>query len=293
MNAVACSIDPDSRRLSVGANLGLAIYKVISGILGGSVSLVAAGAHSFAAVLGSTANAIGARISSRAVDPKHPYGYGKALLISSLFAHVFLVLFALGILVGSLLGILVGEVSLPARLVGLAGALVGAASDLHLSDYFRCAESRSTSSEITASASRNRAVALSSMAAVGGIAGALLIHPVIERIAAIVVGLVLASACVMEALEAASRLMDRAVGSPGTAAIERIALRHEGVCGVEHVLTRHNGTSYCVDVGIHVSPELSVQRADAITAAIRADLARTSHYEYIAISVSPSPSEVP
>ena len=279
--------------MSIGANLGLAIYKVISGLLGGSVSLVAAGAHSFAVVLGSSAHAIGVRISSRAVDPVHPYGYGKALLISSLFAHVFLVLFAMGIVVGSLLGIFGGEVSLPARLVGLAGALVCAASDLYLSDYFHGAETRSQSSGIMASAFENRAVAFSSVVAVVGIAGALLIHPVIERIAGIVVGLVLASACVMEAIEAASCLMDRGVGSRGKAAIEGIALRHSGVCGVEHVLTRHTGTSYCVDLGIQVSPELSVPQADAITAAIRADLARSSHYQYVAIFVSPSPSDGP
>ncbi len=293
MNALACSIDPDSRRLSIGANLGLAIYKLASGLLGGSVSLVAAGAHSFAVAIGSSVNAIGARISSRAVDPTHPYGHGKALLIGSLFAQAFLVLFAMGIVVGSALGILGREVSLPARLVGLAGAMVCAASELHLSDYFHCAGSRSESSEIMANVFENRALALSSLAAVAGIAGALLIHPVIERVSGMVVGVVLASSSLTRAMAAASCLMDRGVDARGKAAIEGIALRHQGVCGVEHVLTRHTGTSYCVDVEILVSPDLSVPQADAIAGAIRADLARSSHYEYITVLVSPSPSEAP
>lgn len=293
MRSRACSPPADSRRLGIGVNFCLAIYKIVSGLLGGSIALVAAGAHSLGVAIGGAAGALGASIASRPADPSHPYGYGKALLVCAWFAHSFLVLFGISVVIGSMMGILVGPVSLPARLVGLAGAMVCAASDLHLSDSFECGEARPRPATGVLRTFENRAATLSSVVAVAGIIGALLIHPVIDRIAGAVAGLVLASSSSSRALTAASSLMDRAAGARENAAIERIVRRHEGVREVERVLTRDSGTKYCVELGIQVAPHLSVAQADAIAAAIRADLASATRYELVAILVSPSrPSAV-
>jgi cation diffusion facilitator family transporter len=82
-------------KISVFANLLLAIGKIIVGLIANSVAVLAEGIHSGMDVLSSLINFIGIRIAKKPIDQKHPYGHYKFEVLSGLI--ITLILFFTGI----------------------------------------------------------------------------------------------------------------------------------------------------------------------------------------------------
>src|ERR1043165_7706021 len=81
------------------ANIGLAMLKLLAGILGHSYALIADAIESMADILGSVVIWGGLHIASRPADRNHPYGHGKAESLAALI--VALMVFAAGIGIGA------------------------------------------------------------------------------------------------------------------------------------------------------------------------------------------------
>lgn len=273
--------------VSFSGNTLLAVYKLTIGFLGGSSALIADGCHSAADVVGSTCILLTTRISGKPADGDHPYGHGKAEFIGAVFVYTVLTFFSIGVIVGAILAI---HEPAPPHFVSLLGALVSVLCNYLMFRYAECAGTRCNSPAVLADAFENRADALSSVAAVVGIAGAVLIHPVLDPLAAMVVGLVILWNSIQQLREAASGLMDRGLPPDEIAEIERIALAHEGIGGVEFVLTRQTGRSYWVDLGVRLGDDVEVASADAIVTALRHELAENPSLHQVEVFVVPSSS---
>jgi len=76
--------------LSIAANIILFGIKYWAGIVSGSVALISDAWHSLSDSISSVAIIIGTKISSKPPDKKHPYGHGRAELITSVIISVFL-----------------------------------------------------------------------------------------------------------------------------------------------------------------------------------------------------------
>lgn len=72
--------------IALGANLLIAVAKTFAAALTGAASMVAEAAHSWADTGNEVFLYIAARRSTKAADPKHPYGYGRDAYVWSLFA---------------------------------------------------------------------------------------------------------------------------------------------------------------------------------------------------------------
>ena len=271
--------------VSFAGNLMLAVYKLAVGFLGGSSALIADGCHSASDVIGSTCILLTTRISGRPADGDHPYGHGKAEFVGAVFVYTLLSLFSIAVIVGAIL-----SVRHPDRphLVSLLGALVSVLCNFLMYRFALCAGSRSNSPAVLADAFENRADALSSIAAVVGIGGALLLDPILDPIAAMVVGCVIFWNSIQQLREAASGLMDRGLPPDEVAEIERIALEHEGVEGVAFVLTRQTGRQFWVDLGVRLADDADVAAADAIVASLQSDLAGHPSLHRVEVFVVPS-----
>lgn len=69
-----------------GANLFVAVIKVVAGVLAGSSALLAEAAHSLADTLDQAFLLASLRRSARPADPQHPFGYGQERYFYSLLA---------------------------------------------------------------------------------------------------------------------------------------------------------------------------------------------------------------
>ncbi len=80
--------------ISIIANLILFGLKYWAGIVSGSIALISDAWHSLTDSVSSVAIIIGTKISSKPADNKHPFGHGRAELITSIMIGVLLAMIA-------------------------------------------------------------------------------------------------------------------------------------------------------------------------------------------------------
>jgi cation diffusion facilitator family transporter len=272
---------------SFWGNLSLAIYKLVVGILGGSAALIADAVHSFADVVGSSGILVATRVSAKSPDEDFPYGRGKAEFIGAAFVYTILLFFAGGIIIASVQAMLADDLEAP-HFATLLGGIVSVFYNVVMYKYATCAGKRNDSPAILADAFENRADAISSMACIVGILGALIIHPICDPIAALVVGLIIAWNCQEQLREAATGLMDNGLARKEVEIIEKMALSHPEVQAVQFVRTRKMGPRFWADLGIEMRGDLGVEEADEVAAAIARDIKGISRCFHAEVYVVPS-----
>jgi cation diffusion facilitator family transporter len=259
--------------LSLWGNFGLAVYKLLVGALGGSAALVADAFHSFADVVGSTGILVATKASAKEPDDRFPYGRGKAEFIGAVFVYTVLFFFGIGIIVSAVRHLLNPALA-PPHFVTLLGAIVSVLYNYVMYMYATCVGRRNHSPAILADAFENKADAISSVACIGGIFGAMYVHPAADPIAAIIVGLIILWNCQEQLREAAAGLMDNGLENRDRELIERAVSSRPGVLGIAFLRTRQTGARFWIDVGIEVSGETDMESADRISADVRDTITR-------------------
>jgi cation diffusion facilitator family transporter len=276
---------------SFWGNLALATHKLVVGILGRSTALVADAIHSFGDVIGSASILVATNSSGKKPDHKFPYGRGKAEFISAVFVYVMLLFLATGIMISSLRSILSNEIS-PPHFVTAASAVVSVLYNWLMYKYTACVGQRNNSPAIMADAFENRADAISSVAVIGGIIAARLIHPILDPIGALIVCVIIFWNCQEQLREATAGLMDRGMPEDRLKVIRHVAAEQRGVLKVTFVRTRQTGVHYWVDIGVEVHASATVEQADEIAAAVQSAVSTTPQIHYVDVYVSPPSAEM-
>jgi cation diffusion facilitator family transporter len=268
-------------------NLGLTVFKITVGVLGGSTALIADGFHSFTDVVGTSVILISCRISAKPADAGHPYGHGKVEFMSSAFIYLVLIVLSTGIFVGGAWAIVAWNLKAPSVLTAF-GAVISVLYNLYMYNLGRCAGRRNASPALLANAFENRADALSSMAVVIGIGLAMVVHPICDPIAAMVVGVIIFVNCIIELRKALSGLMDRSLPPNAVDRIRAVVLAQRNISDVTFVRSRSMGTQYWLDIGVRVPQGLPVAAADGIADEVRAVLMqRSRHFHTVEVFVAP------
>jgi cation diffusion facilitator family transporter len=272
--------------VSFWGNFGLGVYKLVVGILGGSSALVADAMHSFADVVGSVGIVLATRVSAKDADEEYPYGRGKAEFLGAVFVYVVLLFFAVGIVVHAITLMLNDDLSAPHYVTAL-GAAVSVLHNIIMFQYLTCVGRRNNSPAILADAFENRADAISSVAAVAGIIGAMVIHPICDPIAALLVGVIIFWNCQEQLREAVKGLMDTALPEDEAEEAVEAILGCEGVEALAFLRTRRTGARYWLDVGVEVHESLGIEAADAIASRVGLELARYPFCHHAEVFVLP------
>ncbi len=88
--------------LSISVNIVLFGLKYWAGIVSGSIALISDAWHSLSDSISSIAIIVGIKISSKPPDKHHPYGHGRAELITSLIIGILLVIVAVKLIIDSI-----------------------------------------------------------------------------------------------------------------------------------------------------------------------------------------------
>lgn len=79
--------------VGIVTNILLSLTKIVIGFISHSVAITMDGVNNMTDALSSVITLIGAKLSTKAPDRKHPFGYGRLETVSSLFIGI-LILFA-------------------------------------------------------------------------------------------------------------------------------------------------------------------------------------------------------
>ncbi|MFY7942423.1 MAG: cation diffusion facilitator family transporter [Burkholderiaceae bacterium] len=255
--------------VSVGVNVVLSTVQIAVGVASKSQGLVADGIHSLSDLVADFVVLFANRHSQKEADEDHPYGHQRFETAASLVLGVLLLVVGVGMLWAA-----VGKLESPDTVATVhvsalwvaAGALVS--KELLFRYMLRVAKSVK-SSMLVANAWHARSDAASSLVVGIGIVGNLMGYPLLDPIAALIVGFMVAKMGWGFAWDALHDLMDRAVDEAEVAAIRRTLVDTPGVAGVHDVRTRKMGDLIVVDAHLKVDARLSVEAGHDIAVLAR------------------------
>ncbi len=255
--------------VSVGVNVVLTAAQISVGIFSKSQGLIADGIHSLSDLVSDFVVLFANHHSKKDADEDHPYGHHRFETAASLALGLILLAVGVGMLWSAFRKLEAPELVPQVHVVALwvaGGALV---SKELLFRYMLAVAKRVKSSMLVANAWHARSDAASSLVVGIGIIGNLAGYPILDPIAALIVGFMVAKMGWSFGWSAMHDLMDRAVDEQEVAAIRKTLVETPGVSDVHDVRTRKMGDMIVVDAHIEVDANITVEAGHDIAVLAR------------------------
>lgn len=251
--------------IGIVINLVLAIIKAAVGYFGNSYALIADAIESTADVFTSIIVWYGIKFASKAPDPDHPYGHGKAEPLAAITVSLCLFIAAILIARQSFYNILTPH-KLPSFYT-LPVLLVIVIIKEVLFRYVNRVSTDIRSTAVKADAWHHRSDAITSATAFIGISIALIGGPGYEGAddwaAMIASGIIVYNAIII-LKPAFNEIMDAAPSSELLEEIKEVACHVDGVKGLDKCFIRKMGFEFYVDLHVIVDGNLSVREGHDI-----------------------------
>ncbi len=275
-----------STLVSIVVNVVLTTLQIVTGLFSGSQALVADGVHSLSDLVADFVVLFAARQSRNPADADHQYGHQRFETAAALALGGALLAVGIGMLVSAFFKLQAPNVP-QVHLAALWVALATLVSKEVLFRYMLGVAERVRSSMLVANAWHARSDAVSSLVVALGIAGNLLGFPLLDPIAALIVGLMIVRTGAVFFWRALNDLMDKAVSEEESQAIRRTLLETPGVFGLHDLRTRKMGDLTIVDVHLELDGEQTVTEGHAIATLARRRVMEQHHVLDVMTHVDP------
>ncbi|WP_081065003.1 cation diffusion facilitator family transporter [Burkholderia vietnamiensis] len=277
--------------VSVAVNLTLSIGQVVIGILSRSQGLVADGIHSLSDLVADFVVLLAGHHSRKPVDEKHPYGHQRFETGASLALAAILLVVGGGMLWSAVQKLEHPEAIERVHVAALWVALVALVAKESLFRYMLAVATRVKSSMLVANAWHARSDAASSLVVGCGIVGNLLGYPLLDPVAALIVGGMIVKMGATFGWNALHDLMDRAADAEDVQAIRATLLATPGVLDLHDLRTRKTGDLILVDVHLDIDADLTVAQGHDIAVDARARVLRHHRVLNVMTHVDPRKRE--
>ncbi len=244
--------------LALGINVVLAALKLCAGYFDHSEAVVADGVESVCDLAVGMAALLGAVAGRKPFDKQHPYGHGK---IESLTAGAIgLVILGTGVLI--LLSAVRGSLAPPSERPGvfaLGVVVLTIVVKESLALYTFRAARKTKSQLLNVLAVDHRKDAVTSIATIIGVGGAMIGFARLDPIAAGVSGLLILKSGWECLSKVCDDLLDRALPEDVLEPFAKLAESVEGVEHVHEIKGRRYGQMYWIDLKLEMDPEMSVR----------------------------------
>ncbi|WPB57035.1 cation diffusion facilitator family transporter [Xylophilus sp. GOD-11R] len=255
--------------VSVAVNVALSALQFTIGIFSGSQGLIADALHSLTDLVSDAIVLVAGPLARREADADHPYGHHRFETAATLALGVLMLVVGLGMAATAVVRLETPEAIPQVHGVALVVAVVALIAKEGLFRYMLAVARRLRSTLLVANAWHARSDAASSLVVGIGIVGNLCGYPLLDPVAALIVGGMVARMGWTFGWDALQDLMDRGADEDAVAAIGLTLAQTPGVRGVHDLRTRRMGDLLAVDVHLEVDGGLTVEAAHAITVEAR------------------------
>ena len=251
-------------------NIALTVAKIVAGVVGRSAAMIADGIHSLSDLLSDIVVLVFTHISSKGKDRDHSFGHGKFETLATLIVSIILVVVGAKLMSGgikSIISVVNGEVIPKPGYIALAAAVISIVAKEILYQATVKVGKEVNSPVVVANAWHHRSDALSSIGALIGIGGAIILGDkwtVLDPIASCCISIAIIVIAVKMALPSLSELLETSLPEDIEAEIVRTASEISGVRDIHELKTRRNGISFIIDAHITVDPSISIVEAHDI-----------------------------
>jgi cation diffusion facilitator family transporter len=258
---------------SVVAAATLVALKLVTGLLSGSLGLIAEALHSGTDLVAALLTFLALRVAGRPPDREHPYGHGKAEHLAALGEGGFLVLVSALIGVQALVRLVQGgDHGVDAAWWALAVVAVVIGIDASRATISWRASRRWSSPALAANALHFASDLVGSVAVLAGLLLTRAGDPWADAVAALLVAVLVVTAAVRLMRQNVDVLMDRSPSGADERARAAIA-QAEPTIDVRRLRLREAAGRHFVDVVVGVRPDAAIGQghavADAVEAAVR------------------------
>lgn len=249
-------------------NLLLTIGKGVVGVIANSAALIADAAHSAADLISDFVVWIAVLMGSREADENHPYGHRRFETIATLAVSILILSTAIFVILESITRMDSGNVNTPESLALYVafGAIIAKEILFHLT--IRVGNTHSMPL-IIANAHHHRSDALTSIAALVGIAGTMNGYATLDLIAALIIGLMLLRVAAKMGWESILEISDIGVDAETSAIIQELIIKEPDVVALHLLKTRHIGGEVLCEVHIQVPPRVTVSAGHQMAERVR------------------------
>lgn len=251
-------------------NIALTVAKIVSGVVGRSAAMIADGIHSLSDLLSDIVVLVFTHISSKGKDRDHSFGHGKFETLATLIVSIILVVVGAKLMSGgikSIISVIKGNIIPKPGYIALIAAVLSIVSKEILYKVTVKVGKEVNSPVVVANAWHHRSDALSSIGALLGIGGAIILGDkwtVLDPIASCCISIAIIVIAVKMALPSLSELLETSLPEDIEAEIVRTASEISGVRDIHELKTRRNGISFIIDAHITVDPSISIVEAHDI-----------------------------
>lgn len=245
-------------------NLLLTIFKFVAGIIGHSGAMIADAVHSLSDLFTDVIVLVFLRLSNRPVDESHSYGYGKFETLATTIISVALFCVGIGIFfhgAGDIVKAIRGEQLESPGMIALWAAIISIVCKEALYQYTMSVGRGTNSPVLIANAWHHRSDALSSLATMAGIGGAIFLGPgwqVLDPIAAVVVSVFIIKVAIDIVRPAVGELLEHSLPLELQDEIIKTAKSFSSVVQPHNLRTRRVGRVNVVDLHVRMPGEMSV-----------------------------------
>ena len=257
--------------IGTASNLILSIIKFAGGIIGHSAAMIADATHSVSDLLTDMIVLIMLKVGQKPKDEDHPYGHGKAETLGTTVVGFIIISVGIGLAYEAWEMIQSGIARIPEPLAA-GTALISIFIKEWLFRYTRSVGEKSNNSLLLANAWHHRSDAISSIAALVGIIGAMLGFPALDPIAATMVAFMIMKVGYELTLGGFRDLMDTALDEKDTQSIQVAIDDVSGVLKSHDLRTRKIGGEILMDVHIQVDSDLTVTEGHEVAERVRRKL---------------------
>ncbi len=255
--------------MNLFVNLILGVIKGMVGFLSGSHALKASALYSINDVLSAIIVIVSLKVGGRPADKDHAYGHGKAEFVAIAMMSFVMVAGVFFIVYYSLTDIIRGLEGPPHFSALLVAALCVVVGELLARMGFCAARHTEGSVSLKSSAKHNRADAVSSLAVVVGVGGALLGLHWLDPIVAIFETIHISILSGEFFGKAVKGLMDSSLTNKELSRISRAGGKVPGVSRVVMLRSRKMGSVAYVDIIVEVPGDVAVGQADEVAQRVR------------------------
>ena len=251
-------------------NLLLTACKIVAGVCGRSAAMIADGVHSLSDLLSDAVVLIFTHVSSKDKDRKHRFGHGKFETMATVIISLILIVVGAKLMsngIKSIIACINGEVLPRPGFIALAAAVVSIVSKEILYQWTAAVGRKTGSTAVMANAWHHRSDALSSIGALLGIGGAIILGDrwtILDPITSCVISIAIIVVAVKMALPSLAELLETSLPEDIEKEIMDIASSVPGVNDIHELKTRRNGMSFIIDAHVVVDPDMSVVEAHDI-----------------------------
>jgi cation diffusion facilitator family transporter len=274
--------------LSIASNTILILFKVIAGILSGSVSIISEAIHSGMDLIASFVAFLSVRTSAKPPDQKHPYGHGKVENISG-FIEGILIFVAAALIIYEAVKKIVEPAEIGETTIAMVVMFISAFINMLVSKKLYKVSQEEDSMALEADALHLKTdVYTAAGVGIGILLMKLTGLYILDPIVAIIVALMIIKEAWELCKNAWDSLLDSKLSDDEEREIEKILSRHRDQFIDFHKLkTRKSGNIKHIDFHITVPYDLTVQESHDIIASIKKDMNVSLKNTRVSIHVDP------